>query len=864
MKPDLRTIKESVDIVDIIGKYIELEKKGSEYKGMCPWHNDTKPSLNVNQSKQVWFCPACGDNKKGDVFDFLVAIGNSLPDAIRIVQGDDSIKSQVSGIKTEGVNKKVKPVEWKQIRPLAECTDFTHFRNGKPDAIYAYRDIKGLVGYVCRFNLPDGGKETLPLCYMQHPDGNSFAWRYHGFASPQPSPRGEGVGKINFDNLRPLYNSDLVSANPDLPVIVVEGEKVADWMNERSGGKFIAVTWVGGSNQVDKTSFEQLNGKKLLFCMDNDEPGSKCMTYVFDTVVSNFKKWGEIPANSPKGWDMADSKFTPQQTQDFVRRSMRVPAIKKHKEDEQFFTYLGFEKSDNQPVFIFYGKQSKTIFRLNAASMTKSTLVCLAPPIWWETILGSFKNTDGATNLLVNTSYKVGIYSPKNVRGRGAWYDDGRVVIHAGDKLIVDGVVYQLGELDTNYIYEIGDSFNFNTENPLTTKDASKILAITKLLNWERGVNAYLLAGWCVIAPVCGALNWRPHVWLTGSASVGKSWVFRHIIRALCGDTILDVQGATTEAGIRQSLGFDAMPVAFDEIDGNDARAQARIQENLELARSASADDTGKIIKGSASHNAKSFHIRSCFAFSSISIGIDKGSDRRRITTLSLVSLPDKEVKAKRWEELQALHNQVIGDNFVMGLHARTIKLLPIILENSKTFNNALVKVLGTQAMGDQIGPMLAGAYSLSSESLISYEGAVKFIEAQDWKEENEAEKVKDEMELFKFLTQWPVRCDGWGNRTVSELISTAGMLTKKVEIPDGTMTSDIAQALLRRIGIRIKDKFILISNDNSEIKTRLKDTRWVKNYGSILRRLPDADSDNQRFTGASERCVKLPISLIL
>lgn len=860
MKSDLRTLKESVDIVDIIGKYIELDKKGSEYKGMCPWHNDTKPSLNVNASKQVWFCPACGDNKKGDVFDFLVAMGHSLPEAIKIVSGDLPAGSLTTAIsKGEGVKRKVKPPEWKQIRPLAECTDFTRrmdvgvkgspdWQPFKPDVVYPYRDSKGLVGYVCRFNYADGTKDTLPLCYCQHPEGNNYAWRW-----------------LTLGAIRPLYNADLLAAHPNLPVVMVEGEKVADWMQQRANGKYVATTWLGGSNQVDKTDFSSLNGRRLLFCMDNDEPGKKCMTQVCDRIVSNCKKWADIPKNAPKGWDMADSGLTPNQTQDFVRRSMRDPIPKRHTEDEQYFTYLGFEKSDNQPVFIFYGKQSKTIFRLNAAGMTKASLMGLAPPWWWEqTMGGQFKNTDAATNLLIQTSYKVGIYSPKHVRGRGAWYDDGRVVIHAGDKLIVDGTVVELGNLDTNYIYEIGESFNFNTENPLSTTEANKILTINKLLNWERSVNAHLLAGWCVIAPVCGALNWRPHIWLTGPAGTGKSWVFRHVLRALCGDTILDVQGATTEAGIRQSLGFDAMPVAFDEIDGNDARAQARIQENLELARSASADDTGKIVKGSASHNAKSFHIRSCFAFSSINIGVDKGSDRRRITTLSLVAIKDKDQKDKRWAELQAVHNDVIGEDYVKGLHARTIKLLPVILENSKTFNNALVKVLGTQAMGDQIGPMLAGAYSLSSEALITYENAVKFIEAQDWKEENEAEKVKDEVELFKNLSQWKIRCDGWGDRTVSELITIAAMILKKSTTPDGTMTSDVAHGVLRRSGIRIKDSFILISDNNSEIKKRLSDTRWSKNYSSILRRLPDAENDNQRFTGASERCVRLPVSLVV
>lgn len=837
MRGDLKILKDSVNIVDIIGRYVELKKMGSEYKGMCPFHDDTKPSLNVNESKQLWFCPACDGNKKGDVFDFLTAMGNSLPQAIQIIQGD--MESAIPE-KVAARTKRAKPVTWKHVRPQAECKDFTHYMHGQPNAIYTYKDINGLVGYVCRFDLEDR-KETLPYIYAT--DGIRYQWKYQGFTD------------------RPLYNADIVEKYPQLPVIVVEGEKVADWVNERMDGKAIAVTWVGGSNQVEKTNFDILNGRKLLFCRDNDEPGLKCMTYVHDIVKSDKKKWGIIPPGSPKAWDLADSKLTKHKTQEYVRRNMRDPIIKKHDQDEKHFTYLGFEKSDNQPVFIFYCKQSKTIFKLTAASMTKSTIMCMAPLDWWERKFDglSAKGLCSAQNVMINTSYKVGIYSPKNVRGRGAWYDESRVVIHAGDKLIVDGEIVQLGALDTNYIYEIGESFNFNTENPLTAARASNLLRITNLLNWERGVNAQLLAGWCVIAPVCGALRWRPHVWLTGGAGSGKSYTLTYIMRPLLGDTCLDVQGSTTEAGLRQSLCFDAMPVVFDEIEGNDTKSIQRVQETLELARSASADDTGRIIKGSSSHSAKEFQIRSCFAFSSISIGVDKGSDRRRITTLSLVQPADKEYREARYKELETLRGETITEDFITGLHARTIKLLPVILENAKTFNMATVKVLGAQSMGDQLGPMLAGCYSLQKDGLITYDEAVKFVEAQDWREERENESVKDEVELFLLLMQWKLKVEAYGEHTVGKLVSFVAGLDRN----DGFLTESAAAACLLNSGIRVLDNNVVFSGMSHEIRTRLKDTRWSKNYSKILMRLEGSVSCSVRFSGMVERSVKIPVSIL-
>jgi putative DNA primase/helicase len=848
MNSDLQVLKERVNIVDIVGNYVTLKKKGAEHKGICPFHNDTKESLNVNEQKQLWFCPVCGD-KSGDVFDFLTKKGFSWKQSIDIVKGVLGIEPGAEIEKKIVDKKKSKEPEWKHIRAVAECTDFKHYNHGLPAHVYPYRDSKGLVGYVCRYEY-EGGKDTVPLIYAFN--GISYQWRFLGFTN------------------RPLYNADLIAANPKLPVVLVEGEKCADWLNARADNKFIATCWVGGSKAWQKSDFSILDGRRVVLWPDNDEPGMTCMTGIEQAIKSDTIKWVKIPDNMPKGWDCADSEWTPQQVQDYIRRFMKGPVEKKHKEDETYFSYLGFMKSDNQPVYCFYGKQSKTVFRFTTASMTRASLLAMVPNLkWWQDRFGEFKNVDTALPRMVDASYRVGIYSPNKIRGRGVWYDQGRIVIHAGDRLIVDGVDVALGDLDTEFIYEIGESFNFSTDNPLPDDKAKVLLKITRLLNWERGVNAELLAGWCVIAPICGALGWRPHLWLTGSAGSGKSWVFRWLVRRLLGETALDVQGSTTEAGLRQSLGSDAMPVVFDEIESQDAKSNARVQETLELARSASADDTGRIIKGSASHAAKEFQIRSCFAFSSITVGIDKSSDRRRVSVLSLVQPEDKEMKKKRWEELQTIYASTITDGFITGLHARTIKNLPVILANSKTFNDAVTKVLGTQAMGDQIGPMLAGAYSLQSCHLISMQDAEDYVNKQDWTEEAESESLKDELELLSNLLQWHIRVDGWGERQVAELVEYAAGLKRASSAlyggeQPGEMTGVIAQACLKRKGIRVSEKgFIEFSNESNEIKNRLKDTKWGKNYAKTLKRIPGSESGSSRFYAGTERCVKIPVKLI-
>lgn len=62
-------IRQSVDIVDVIGQYISIEKSGRNYKAVCPFHNDNHPSLSISPEKQIYKCFVCGAG--GNVFTFL-------------------------------------------------------------------------------------------------------------------------------------------------------------------------------------------------------------------------------------------------------------------------------------------------------------------------------------------------------------------------------------------------------------------------------------------------------------------------------------------------------------------------------------------------------------------------------------------------------------------------------------------------------------------------------------------------------------------------------------------------------------------------------------------------------------------------
>lgn len=116
----INKIRENTDIVEFIGKYIPLQKKGKNYFGLCPFHNDNNPSLSVSREKQIYKCFVCGE--AGNVFNFLMKYENiNFIEAVKIIGNDIGI--------SVSTNENIKPDKNKELYDIYELANSFYQNN---------------------------------------------------------------------------------------------------------------------------------------------------------------------------------------------------------------------------------------------------------------------------------------------------------------------------------------------------------------------------------------------------------------------------------------------------------------------------------------------------------------------------------------------------------------------------------------------------------------------------------------------------------------------------------------------------------------------------------------------------------------
>jgi DNA primase len=99
-------VQQANDIIDVVGEHVSLKRKGREMVGLCPFHEDHKPSMNVSPTKQIFKCFACGAG--GDVIKFI-----QMREGLTFSQALERLAER-AGIQLPQVRRFVPPVEGQQ------------------------------------------------------------------------------------------------------------------------------------------------------------------------------------------------------------------------------------------------------------------------------------------------------------------------------------------------------------------------------------------------------------------------------------------------------------------------------------------------------------------------------------------------------------------------------------------------------------------------------------------------------------------------------------------------------------------------------------------------------------------------------
>ena len=305
----IEEVRSRNDIVDVISGYVRLQRRGSSYFGLCPFHNEKSPSFSVSPGKQMYYCFGCGAG--GNVFTFLMEYENyTFPEAVKTLADRCGVELPEVEYSEEARRQADLKSRLLEIQKKAARYYFYELRQPKGRAAYEYLKGRALSDEtIKRFGLGYSGQQSREMYqYLKHEgypdellkesglfgmdersgfydkfwnrvmfpimDVNSrvigFGGRVMGDAKPKylnsPETR-------IFDKSRNLYGLNFARSARKPNLIICEG--YMDVISMHQAGFNQAVASLGTALTVQQSLLMKRYTNEVLVTYDSDEAGTK-------------------------------------------------------------------------------------------------------------------------------------------------------------------------------------------------------------------------------------------------------------------------------------------------------------------------------------------------------------------------------------------------------------------------------------------------------------------------------------------------------------------------------------------------------------------------------------------------------------
>lgn len=486
---------------------------------------------------------------------------------------------------------------------------------------------------------------------------------------------------------------------------------------------------------------------------------------------------------------------------------------------------------------------------------------------------------DRLSRALMGACGELGVFDPSGrVRGAGGWKNElGHLVFHAGNAVLTadhSGKLYeQRPGVHDHHIYPASTDQLRPSEGKVDHKAAEELLTLLKSWNWKRGeLDALLMLGWIVLAPIAGALRWRPAIWITGDMATGKS-TLQELIRNTQGGRRGMIQAAdATGAGIWQALKFRSLPVGLDEVEAdtnNDKR-----QSIITLMRISASGDM--LVRGGADHVGREFNAYSPFMFSSINMLPLAPQDISRLCLLELQPLARNSARPR----LDPVRLARIGAD----LRRRVIMAWPRWEEILQPWSEPIEREF-TRRTGDTFGFLLAMAdlalYAPKNQPAhadkVEETIAPLLPSLREWR----AVAGTDAELMLSHLGTWELEPWDKGRKiTVRQIVywaSDRGATPPRdaddeAERYGKAVTRVMASEALRRHGLAVINgrgdhagEVLAIAFRHSALRRIFRGTKWQDGvWRQSATRVAGAEQRKLRFEGTPEAAVFIPIAVVL